>query len=179
MNGVGALAKIACGVIVTGLAVHHLGKQQSTGTAFSPPVLPESVLAPTPQPAYSGPRVARFRADAYGQFWINGTANGAAFRFLADTGANDIAFNKRDARRLGLDVNRLVFDGWSSTANGRVRTASMRIARLTVGPFTVVDVPGSIIEGELEEPLLGMAFLRRLNVSISNGTLTLSGEPYL
>ena len=32
-------------------------------------------------------------------------------------------------------------------------------------------------EGELGEPLLGMAFLRRMNVSMSNGMLTLSGEP--
>jgi aspartyl protease family protein len=118
-----------------------------------------------------------FYADRYGQFWIDGNANGTAFRFLADTGASDVVFDIRDARRLGLDVNRLSFNGRMSTANGIVRTASARIARLTVGPFTAVDVPVSINEGELGEPLLGMAFLRRMNVSMSNGMLTLSGEP--
>jgi clan AA aspartic protease (TIGR02281 family) len=170
------LAGIGC-IVLVGLAVLNLGGAGNTGAAsFGPPVFPDDLPA-TPRPPHSRPRAVSFYADRYGQFWIDGNANGTAFRFLADTGASDVVFDIRDARRLGLDVNRLSFNGRMSTANGIVRTASARIARLTVGPFTAVDVPVSINEGELGEPLLGMAFLRRMNVSMSNGMLTLSGEP--
>ena len=178
-GAVGALVNlggIGC-IVLAGVAVLNLGGAGNTGAAsFGPPVFSDDLPA-SPRPARSKPRAVSFYADRYGQFWIDGTANGTAFRFLADTGASEVVFDIRDARRLGLDVNRLRWDGRSSTANGIVRTASARLARLSIGPFTAVDVPVSINEGELGEPLLGMAFLRRMNVSMSNGMLTLSGEP--
>ena len=88
-----------------------------------------------------------------------------------------MTFSKRDARRLGIDVNRLSFSGRSSTANGIVRTAAARVVQLSVGPFTVTDFPVSINDGDLDFPLLGMTFLRRMNVAIGNNTLTLTGDP--
>ena len=175
-SAVGALVNLAgvgC-IVLAGLAVTNA--VNTGGAGFGPPVFPDDLPA-TPRPAHSKPGAVSFYADRYGQFWIDGNANGTAFRFLADTGATDVVFDIRDARRLGLDVNRLRWDGAASTANGIVRTASARIARLTVGPFTALDVPVSINEGELNQPLLGMAFLRRMNVSLGSGMLTLSGEP--
>lgn len=163
-------------LVFAGLAAVHLGIPANTGGAIGPPVFAERDL-PALSFAAPKPRRASFSANDNGQFWIDATANGIAFRFLADTGATGIVFRKRDARRLGLDVDALRWDGRASTANGTVHTASARLARLTVGPFTLTDVPVSINEGELDDPLLGMTFLRRLNVSISNGTMTLSGEP--
>ncbi|MGE0280202.1 MAG: TIGR02281 family clan AA aspartic protease [Rhizobiaceae bacterium] len=162
------------GLLLAGLAAVNSGALRNTaggGPEFA------AIDLPAPPRAAPTPRTVRYAADHYGQFWIDGTADGVAFRFLADTGASEIVFGKRDARRLGLDIKALRWDGRASTANGIVRTASARLTRLTVGPFTLTDVPVSINEGELAEPLLGMAFLRRLNVSIQSGTLTLSGEP--
>lgn len=161
------------GLLLAGLAAVNSGALRNTGGGG--PEFAAIDLPARPRTAPK-PRTVRYAADHYGQFWIDGTANGVAFRFLADTGASEIVFGKRDARRLGLD-NALRWDGRASTANGITRTASARLTRLTVGPFTLADVPVSINEGDLAEPLLGMAFLRRLNVSIQSGTLTLSGEP--
>jgi aspartyl protease family protein len=167
------LAGVGC-IVLAGLAVVNAGN--TGGASFGPPVFPDD-LPVIPRPARSKPRAVIFYADRYGQFWIDGMANGTAFRFLADTGATEIVFSKRDARRLGLDVNSLRWDGAAWTANGITRTASARIARLSIGPFTALDVPVSINDGDLHSPLLGMAFLRRMNVSMGNGMLTLSGEP--
>lgn len=176
------LGKIVCAVWIiggVGFALVHLGDAEGTGGAavVGPPVISDRDLPDLPRPALSNPRTVSFFADSDGQFWIAGTANGTAFRFLADTGASEIVFSKRDARRLGLDVSRLSWDGAASTANGVTRTASARIARLEVGPFILTDVPVSINEGDLDFPLLGMAFMRRLHVAIGNGVLTLSSEP--
>jgi aspartyl protease family protein len=163
---------IGGGLLLASLAAVNSSSLRNTGAG--------SVFAdidlPAPPRATPIPRTARYVADAYGQFWIDGMANGVAFRFLADTGASHIVFGKQDARRLGLDVNRLRWDGWASTANGMTRTASARLTRLVVGPFILTDVPISINEGELAEPLLGIAFLRQINLSIRNDTLTLSEE---
>ncbi len=174
------LGKIAFAVWVwvmgcIGFALDQLNAR--TGApVIGPPVISERDLPPAPDlpRPKSGKRTVSFQADSYGQFWLDGTANGTAFRFLADTGATEIVFSKHDARRLGFDVARLSFDGWASTANGLTRTASARIDRLQVGPFTLTDVTVTINEGDLDSPLLGMAFLRRLHVAIGNGLLTLS-----
>jgi aspartyl protease family protein len=144
-------------------------------TAVGPPVLPADVL-PLPSETLR-PHSMTIPADTYGQFWIAGSANGVALTFLADTGASDVTFSKHDARRLGINVDRLHFDGRSSTANGIVRTATARLDRLVVGPFSFTNVPVSVNDGELAFPLLGMTCLRRMNIAISKGTLTLSGEP--
>ena len=153
---------------------HLNGHMDAPG--IDPPAISELDLPDMPDMPrpLSGKHVASFYADAHGLFWINGTANGAAFRFMADTGSTGIAFSKQDARRLGLDLARLSFDGSASTANGEARTASARIARLQIGPFTLANAPVSIIDSDLDSPLLGMAFLRRLHVVIGNGLLTLS-----
>ena len=144
---------------------------------IGPPVIPEDVLLPvtTPRPTTTRPRSVRFSADEAGHFHVAATANGVGITFLVDTGASAIVLGKRDARRAGIDVGHLTFDGRASTANGIVRTAAAHIARLSVGPFTFTDVPVSVNETELDEPLLGMTFLRRLSVSIDKGTLTLTG----
>jgi aspartyl protease family protein len=179
------LGKIVCAVCIIGgigFALVHFGGADNTGGAavVGPPVISDRDLPDVPDMPRlvpGKPRAASFNADRFGQFWINGRANGAAFRFLADTGATGIVFSVRDARRLGLDLNRLNWDGQVSTANGVARTASARLARLEVGPFAFADVPVSINEGDLDCPLLGMAFMRRLHVAIGNGVLTLSEEP--
>jgi clan AA aspartic protease (TIGR02281 family) len=175
MNAAKALGLLVALVSCISLVRHHLSAGEAA--IIEPPAISDRDLPDMPglpRPVSGKPRVASFYADSYGQFWIDGKANGVAFRFLADTGASDISFSKQDARRLGLDVARLSFDGLASTANGVTRTASARIARLQVGPFTMRNVSISINEGELDEPLLGMGFLRRLHVSIGNGLLTLS-----
>jgi aspartyl protease family protein len=132
------------------------------------------IAAPPPPPSSSGGyRSLILRGDQYGQFWTTGRVNGVAYRFLVDTGAGETSFGLADARRLGIDPARLVFDRWASTANGTIRTARARVAWLEVGPFVLRDVPVSIGEGD-SPALLGMGFLRRYRLVIGRDALTIS-----
>jgi len=120
------------------------------------------------------PQTVNYFADANGQFWIDGRVNDIGFRFLVDTGASSIVFNKTDARRLGFDVESLHFDRTAWTANGKVRYTAVRLREVTIGPVVMSDVPAQIDEGDLRHPLLGMAFLRRMSgFEITNGILTI------
>ena len=173
MGALGSIVCVGCIIGVVGFGLSFGGMHPYA--AGGPPVLPADVLPPPP-PDFPQPHTMTIAANVYGQFWISGSANGVAMTFLADTGASEITFNRHDALRLGIDISRLQFNGEASTANGIVRTATARIGRLSVGPFTFTDIPVSIIDGDLAFPLLGMALLRRMNIAISNGTLTLSSE---
>jgi clan AA aspartic protease (TIGR02281 family) len=165
---------VAC-VVLVGIALSNIDvPRPSGGENPGPPVLPNDNL---PRSTHPKPNAANFYADGSGQFWIECHVNGRPMRFLADTGADTISLSRRDASRLGVDVKSLTFDGRASTANGTVRTAQARIDRFSVGPFDLTDVPVLILDGEMDGGLLGMSFLQRMNVSISNGMLTLSSKP--
>jgi aspartyl protease family protein len=46
-----------------------------------------------------------------------------------------VVLSKADAERLGINLADLVYAGQSQTANGIVRTARVRLADVTLGPF--------------------------------------------
>ena len=119
-------------------------------------------------------KTVSYFADANGQFLVDGQVNGIDFRFVVDTGATSIVFNKADARRLGFDVEALRFDRTAMTANGRVHYAPVRLREVAIGPVVLRDVPAQINDGSQQEPLLGMEFLKRIGTfEISNGILTI------
>lgn len=140
-------------------------------------ILPPANTPPAVSQSHGPMRVLTTTADAQGQFWISGSVNGGQpVAFMVDTGAGGIAFSKAKAAALGVDVTTLDFSrGKAWTANGTVNVATTRLARLAIGPFVLSDVAVWIIDGEMSSPLLGMTFLRRMNMSISNGKLTLRG----
>jgi aspartyl protease family protein len=173
MDASGPFFLAGCAIIGAIAGLTHLPDRNANMSGTAPPVVPDSFIPVPPAPTQKSSTV-RYRADGAGQFWIPAKANSVRLQFLVDTGAGEVVFNKRDAARLGIDVDHLNFDGRSSTANGIVRTARAQIASLSVGPFTFIDVRVSINDGDLDFPLLGMAFLRRLNVAIGKGVLTLS-----
>jgi len=148
------------------------------GAAVLGPLLllsPAPVDPPVPAPPpVRGNSVLTLRADRFGQFWTAGRVNGVPCRFLVDTGASDIAFGRGDARRLGIDPARLVFNETKWTANGHIRSAMVRVAWLQVGPFLLRDVPVSIDDSEMDAPLLGMSFLRRFRLAIRDDAITIS-----
>ncbi len=104
----------------------------------------------------------RVRARADGHFWVRATIDGAETLFLVDTGASDIVLTPATARRAGIDVKRLRYDGVASTANGMVKSASTSVARLEVGPIARANMRVSVSGGELDTNLLGMRFLNTL-----------------
>ncbi|TNF64230.1 MAG: TIGR02281 family clan AA aspartic protease [Rhodobacteraceae bacterium] len=96
-----------------------------------------------------------------GHFYLTLDVNGQPLRFVVDTGATGVVLSRADAARAGLDPEDLMFLGRAMTANGEVRTAPVRLDRMTLGGFTETDLPAWVNEGELETSLLGMTYLDR------------------
>jgi len=116
----------------------------------------------------------QFPAGLDGHFRIEALVNGTPIRFLVDTGASRIVLSPADAKRLGIQHDRLAFTGFAETANGTVRTAAVRLGRIEIGPIRMTDLPASVIQSELRTSLLGMTFLERLrSFEVRGGVLIL------
>jgi aspartyl protease family protein len=118
------------------------------------------------------PGIVRFQADEGGQFFINAKVNGTGVHFLVDTGASGIALSRRDAERLGFDAHDLSFTAIFSTANGTTRGAPVTLGTMEIGPFEAHQVHAWVNEGDLDDSLLGMNYLRTLGrIEIRGDTL--------
>ncbi len=96
-----------------------------------------------------------------GHFYINIKVNGQMVRFLVDTGASDTVLNVKDARKVGINFRKLIFNKRYSTANGFVMGASTTIAEMKVGDIVFYDVEASVNGADLDTSLLGMSFLSK------------------
>jgi clan AA aspartic protease (TIGR02281 family) len=116
--------------------------------------------------------VIRIKADSNGHYYVKGSADGVPLEFMIDTGASYITLTKGVAGR--LNVGPLSFDTPTNTANGPIQNAQITIHQLTVGPYTVSDIPAVVNGGNLDVPLLGMRWLRLFrSIEIENGVMTL------
>jgi aspartyl protease family protein len=84
-------------------------------------------------------------------------------KFLVDTGASLVALSERDARKIGLDTDRLERNAEVRTAAGRVKAAITTITKIEIDGVTVKNVQAVVIDKGLEHSLLGMSFLNRLD----------------
>lgn len=111
------------------------------------------------------------RRNRAGHYVTGGRINGKPVVFMVDTGATDVALPLELARRLGLG---LAPGGVSMTANGRVATWRTRLASVDVGGLTLRDVRASVLPNMPgEEVLLGMSYLKHLELVQRGDTLTL------
>jgi aspartyl protease family protein len=115
------------------------------------------------QPRIVSPGTVALRAGTGRHFRAVAEVNGQRVQFLVDTGASDVALTRDDARRIGIDPDRLDYTQPYRTANGTSFGAPVRIDRIKIGDIVVDDVAGSVAGGELGQSLLGMSFLRRLS----------------
>ena len=107
--------------------------------------------------------IVNLKADVRGQFFTPGSINGANVRFLVDTGATAVSLGASDAKRAGIDYRKgkaMI----SNTANGRVRVWIVKLDSVKVGAITLNDVDGAIHENDLPLALLGMSFLKRMDM---------------
>jgi aspartyl protease family protein len=115
------------------------------------------------EPRVVSPGTVALRAGTGRHFRAVAEVNGQRVQFMVDTGASDVALTKDDARRIGIDLDRLTYSQPYRTANGTSFGAPVRIDRIRIGDIVVDDVAGSVASGELGQSLLGMSFLRRLS----------------
>lgn len=111
---------------------------------------------------------------ADGHYYLTLQINGTPIRFVVDTGATEMVLSRADAERVGIDADTLAYLGNAYTANGIVRTASVRLGTVALGPITDYDLRALVNEGDLNGSLLGMGYLNRFErIEIADGTLML------
>ncbi|MBI3707602.1 MAG: TIGR02281 family clan AA aspartic protease [Proteobacteria bacterium] len=115
------------------------------------------------EPRVIEPGLVALRADTGRHFRAVAEVNGQRVQFVVDTGASDVALTREDARRVGIDVDRLVYSVPYRTANGTGFGAAVRIDRIRLGDIALDDVAGHVAQGDMDQSLLGMSFLRRLS----------------
>lgn len=109
-----------------------------------------------------------------GHFHLIAQINGAPVSFIIDTGATTIALGPTDARKVGIDPDRLGYTGEAQTANGRVPTATVVLDSVRVGEIEDRKVTALVIRSDLDLSLMGMSYLSRFaRVSIEGGLLIL------
>jgi aspartyl protease family protein len=109
-----------------------------------------------------------------GHFWAEGNVDGRRVRFLVDTGATAVALTLDDARRLGLDPQRLDFSQIVKTAAGDARAAVVDLDYVAVAGARVDKVQALVLDKGLSTSLLGMSYLGRLSrIEATPGALIL------
>ncbi|MBV9190681.1 MAG: retroviral-like aspartic protease family protein, partial [Betaproteobacteria bacterium] len=112
-----------------------------------------------------------------GQFVATAVINGVAFPAIIDTGASLVSINAAHAQRMGLDYRRGE-PGVSHTANGPVPVYRVILASVQVGDVVLTNVAANVHEGALPIALIGMSFLRQVEMRRSGDALSLS-RPHL
>lgn len=107
-----------------------------------------------------------------GHYVAPGTINGHPVTFLLDTGATSVSVPARVANDIGLKEGHRIR---VSTANGVVDVFSTQLETVQLGGITVSKVQASINPHMTDEMvLLGMSFMKHLDMQQRGNTLTLS-----
>jgi len=116
---------------------------------------------------------ALLAADSSGHFFADAIVNGLPLRFIVDTGATLIALPQREAERLGLNY-RAGRASYTRTANGVVEVYVVKLDSVRIGGIDLHNVDATVHVGPgLDQALLGMSFLNRVQMQRDGGTMTL------
>lgn len=161
------LALTAAGALAIGYAM----RPAPSTRALAPP---RPAAATTPQPRHAPHNELTYHADARGHFVVDAEVNGAAVRFLVDTGASYLSLTPNDAAAIGLAPASLDYNLRMNSAKGVARAAAVRLREVRIDQLSIEDVPAIVMEDASAISLLGMSFLERLDGHrISNGVLTM------
>lgn len=108
-----------------------------------------------------------------GHYYLTATVNGQDIDFMADTGATNIVLTQSDARKLGFDLQKLVYIGEARTANGSVRTAHVTLPEIVLGSYRDTGVSAWVNGGEMDISLLGMDYLGAFKIEIDRDQMIL------
>jgi aspartyl protease family protein len=122
---------------------------------------------PAPQTQSASYRTVTVRADRLGHFQVEGSVDGRRLDFMVDTGASMVALRERDANKLGIFPAARDYTARTSTANGVIKVAPVRLPSLEVNGIRLPDQA-------LNVNLLGMSFLSRVRrFEMANGRLVM------
>lgn len=112
-----------------------------------------------------------------GQYRTTGSVNDRPVPLLVDTGANIVAINSSDARSLGIDFVGTGKRRQVVTAGGVVASWQVTLDSVQIGDIRVSNVEAVVLEGGFPETiLLGMTFLRNVEIRESGGVLVLTSK---
>ena len=159
-------------VFVVGGVLAHFADKTGKAPAPTPSSLTASA-APSP-PAPSNHRSVVLNRDNRGHFQVDARVDGRRMDFIVDTGASHIALRESAAARLGIHPKARDYTIKTSTANGVIAAAPIRLNMVEVGGIVVRDVTGFVLPDQaLSENLLGMSFLSRVKWNHERGKLTI------
>lgn len=123
--------------------------------------------------APSGKPTAILYPGEGGHYYANGSVNGAAVRFIVDTGASLVVLSGSEAHRLGIayaDKPR----GTARTAGGPVSVYRVMLDTVKVGDIVLSNVDAVVQEDLPTGALLGMSFLSRTDMNRNGDTMVLT-----
>lgn len=125
--------------------------------------------------AGKGSASAVLQALPNGQFVAEGRINGKLVRMMVDTGATLVSLSREQANLLGLSTQggRPIA---VHTANGVVAATEIMLSSVRVGNIEQREVPAVIQNSPLPIVLLGMRFLKHLELQHGANQLTLTAR---
>ena len=122
--------------------------------------------------ADAGAQGVTLSAGAGGHFMADGQINGAAMRFMVDTGASAVAIPASEANRLRIDYKKGK-RGTTQTAGGPTEIFLVKLDSIRVGNIELQNIDAVVIERGLDIALLGNTFLSRMEIRQDGRTMTL------
>ena len=132
--------------------------------------------SPAPEPSIEATQTGSLtlKADARGHYLLTADVDGKPIRFLVDSGASGVVLSRKDADRLNLRSDELIFTQVYSTPGGLVRAAPVSLREVRIGGLRLRNVRASVSERPMDISLLGASFLNRLDgYEVSGGKMTL------
>jgi aspartyl protease family protein len=126
--------------------------------------------------AYTAPekRSVTVARDERMQYRTSAAINGRRMEVLIDTGANVVALSRQHAAALGINAE----DGQPTrveTAGSTVAGFFVTLDSVDVGGIRVDKVRATVVDGDFPRTvLLGMSYLRHVQLSEQNGVLSLT-----
>ncbi|MEW5967886.1 MAG: retropepsin-like aspartic protease [Pseudomonadota bacterium] len=106
---------------------------------------------------------------------VDGYINGQPARFIVDTGASEVVIPQALAKRLGIAFRQGEMARYE-TAGGPVAGHRIVLESLKVANVEALGVVAHVPAGDsgLQEPLLGMSFLKHITMTLHSGTVSFS-----
>ncbi|KGE02831.1 retropepsin-like aspartic protease family protein [Pseudohaliea rubra] len=128
--------------------------------------------------AYTAPekRSVTVSRDERMQYRTAALINGRRVEVLIDTGANVVAMSRQHAAALGIDSS-AGEPIQVETAGSTVAGHSVTLNSVEVGGIRVANVRATVVDGDYPRTvLLGMSYLRHVQLSEDNGVLSLTSR---